>query len=204
MMSGPYIVTSPVWPVGTALPWASRIASSSVGTGWPTELGLSTASLPEMAVATDDDSVSPYAFVVVLTFGNVSCTLRWSSSADGEPPNATLTDRRRVVVVTVGVLAHPPDHGRNRGPQRDLVVLDELERLRRIEAPFDHHQLDAGDQPDHERRMAAGHVEQRRREEGNGLAPALRQCAAADHDAGDGAPAEPACSGGWRSCCDAC
>ena len=91
MINGPYIVTSPVAPVGTSLPAASRILSSSVGTGCPTEVGFSTASRPEIAVATDDDSVKPYAFVVVPTFGNVSWTLRCSSSAEGEPPNATLT-----------------------------------------------------------------------------------------------------------------
>ena len=46
-----------------------------------------------IAVATELDSVSPYAFVVAFTLGNVSRTLRCSSSADGEPPNATeITD----------------------------------------------------------------------------------------------------------------
>src|SRR3954451_11028327 len=91
VISGPYIVTSPVCPGATSLPWSSRILSSSVGTGWPTEVGRSTASCPPMAVATDDDSVSPYALVVVFTLGNVSRTLRCNSSADGEPPKATLT-----------------------------------------------------------------------------------------------------------------
>src|SRR5581483_1508435 len=91
MINGPYIVTSPVCPIGTSLPSASRILISIVGTGGPTEVGLSMASCPEIAVATDDDSVRPYAFVVVRTFGNVSRTLRCNSSADGEPPNATLT-----------------------------------------------------------------------------------------------------------------
>ena len=47
------------WPVGTALPLSSRMASSRVGTGWPTDVGLSMASCPPMAVATDDDSVRP-------------------------------------------------------------------------------------------------------------------------------------------------
>ena len=41
-----------------------------------------------------------------------------------------VTDRR-VVVVAVGVLAHPPHHRRHRRPDRDLLVLDELQRLAR-------------------------------------------------------------------------
>jgi hypothetical protein len=48
------------------------------------------ASWPEMTVATDDVSVRPYAFEVLDTFGNVSRIMRCSSSADGEPPKATL------------------------------------------------------------------------------------------------------------------
>ena len=52
-------------------------------------MGRSIASWPLIDVATELDSVRPYAFVVVFTFGNVSRTLRCSSSADGEPPNAT-------------------------------------------------------------------------------------------------------------------
>ncbi len=36
-----------------------RSATSTVGTGGPTDLGLRLASSPLMTVATDDDSVSP-------------------------------------------------------------------------------------------------------------------------------------------------
>ena len=41
------------------LPRSSTIFTDTVGTGGPTEVGLSTASWPEMTVATDDVSVRP-------------------------------------------------------------------------------------------------------------------------------------------------
>jgi hypothetical protein len=91
MMIGPRICTSPVACGPTTTPSSSTMRNSTVGTGGPTDHGLRTASSPEITVATDDDSVSPYALDVVRTFGNVSCTFRCNSSAEGEPPNATDT-----------------------------------------------------------------------------------------------------------------
>ena len=51
--------TSPVSPVPTSLPWSSTIFTDTVGTGGPTDVGLSRASWPLITVATDDVSVSP-------------------------------------------------------------------------------------------------------------------------------------------------
>jgi hypothetical protein len=82
--------TSPVWPAPRSLPTGSVILRRTVGTGGPTDVGRSMASWPEITVATDEVSVRPYAFAVDVTFGKVSRTIRWSSSAEGEPPKATL------------------------------------------------------------------------------------------------------------------
>ena len=51
--------TSPVSPTATSLPCSSAIFTATVGTGGPTEVGLSMASWPPIAVATDEVSVSP-------------------------------------------------------------------------------------------------------------------------------------------------
>ena len=65
------------------------MARSTVGIGSPTEVGLRSESAPVSVVATDDDSVRPYAFVVAFRLGKVSRTRRCISSAEGEPPKLT-------------------------------------------------------------------------------------------------------------------
>ena len=90
MMIGPLMRTSPVSPSGTSLPSASTMRSSTTGTGGPTDVGL-----VEGVLAGDDrgDRAGLGEAVGVATccctLGNVSRTLRCSSSADGEPPKAT-------------------------------------------------------------------------------------------------------------------
>ena len=71
--------------------------------------------------------------------------------------------------MAVGVLADAPHHRRDGGPDGDLVLLDQLERRLRGEPTLRHHQLQPGQQPDDEGGVAAGHVEQRRREQRDGL-----------------------------------
>src|SRR6187551_1630312 len=84
MIVGPLIRISPASPSGAStLIW-------TVATGRPTEFGRAAASDGEMIVAAELDSVSPYTFDAPRTLGNVSRTFRCSSSADGEPPNATV------------------------------------------------------------------------------------------------------------------
>ena len=90
MRMGPRMQTSPVSPCGRGWFSGSTMRNSTVATGGPTDSGLRLASSPLMTVATDEVSVRPYALEVVRTLGNVSCTLRCSSSAEGEPPKATL------------------------------------------------------------------------------------------------------------------
>ena len=59
MMIGPRSRTSPVSSGPRWAPFAPAIATSTVGIGRPTELGLRRPSAPERVVAADEDSVSP-------------------------------------------------------------------------------------------------------------------------------------------------
>jgi hypothetical protein len=59
MRIGPVMHTSPVSPRPRSRPAASTIFTDTVGTGGPTEVGLSRASCPLITVATDEVSVRP-------------------------------------------------------------------------------------------------------------------------------------------------
>ena len=91
-----------------------------MGIGWPTDSAWVSESVPVRQVATDEDSVRPYALVVAFTLGNVSRILRCSSSADGDPPKLTeITDdvsyswragcshARQIIVGTVAQIITP-------------------------------------------------------------------------------------------------
>ena len=145
------------------------------------------------------------------TFGNVSRTRRCSSSADGEPPKPTEHDRRRVVVVAVGVLADPPDHGRHRRPDRrparpgsadsafsgsnlpsSITSLSPpIIPTTRLEWQPDDVEQRRGEQGDRLRRPAVSATRSRHR---------LRLRPAPSRSRSAGTP----CSGGWRSWCGGC
>ena len=67
--------------------------------------------------------------------------MRCSSSADGRAAEGHARHRRRVVVVAVRELAHAPHHRGHGGPDGDLLVLDQLQRLGRLELALGDHQL---------------------------------------------------------------
>ena len=113
-------------------------------------------------------------------------------------------DRRRVVVVTVGVLAAratpssaPSPTARPCAPGSARAPSSGSKRPSSITS------FKPGEQPDDQRRVAARHVEQRRGEQRDRLPPALcGMRAAAEHRRRP--RRRTSCSAGWRSCCGGC
>ena len=110
MMIGPLISTSPVSP-GGELGRRRRPTMRDArppAPGAPPTSAWSSASSPVITVADRRRLGQPVGVGgASRTFGNVSRTIRCSSSADGEPPKATDVHRRRVVVVAVRATRTP-------------------------------------------------------------------------------------------------